>query len=90
LAAPSGFHGFVPYLRCEDADAVAKWYVRVFGFKEKQRWTDSDGVVRNVELTAGTELWLDGSGPGWWESQGHEQEQWIGVWSMIPTRCTSR
>ena len=85
------FSGFVPYLHCEDAVAMLEWYARVFGFEEKARWPDASGAVRNAEMVVGdTELWLDGSGPGWWANKGRGPEQWIGVWVDDPDAMWER
>ena len=60
---------------------MIEWYTRVFGFQEKARWTDDDGTVRNAEMTVGdSELWLDGSGSGYWKRRGRRPDQWIGIW----------
>ncbi|HXW45441.1 MAG TPA: VOC family protein [Streptosporangiaceae bacterium] len=46
----------VPYLLYEDAGAAMDWLIRVFGFTERARDQQSDGVVRHGELS------LDGGG----------------------------
>ena len=72
--------GLVPYLHYEELIPVLEWLTRVFGFTERQRWPDAQGVVRNAEMiVADTEVWLDGS-PGWWDKRGGRPDQWIGVW----------
>ena len=53
--------GVIPYVFCADAGAIADWCVEVLGFVERERWSEDDGVVRNVELIVGdSEVWLDG------------------------------
>src|SRR5262245_26244457 len=75
-----GFHGITPYLHYDKVVEMIDWLTRVFGFKEKGRWVDSKGVVRNAELLAGSsEIWLDGD-PDWWKQKGRRPEEWIGVW----------
>jgi uncharacterized glyoxalase superfamily protein PhnB len=75
------FGGLLPQLRYEDAGAMLDWLSRVFGFEERARYVDRDGVVRQAEMRlGGHELWLAGHGPGYWEGQGREPDQWIGVW----------
>lgn len=42
--------------------------MQVLGFTERTRWSDGEGVVRDVELAVGAnELWLDGPVPDWQE-----------------------
>jgi PhnB protein len=73
--------GIVPYLFYEDAAAMLDWYARVFGWVELSRWHDADGNVQNGEmLIGGTELWLDGGGPSYWEKHGRGPAPWTGVW----------
>ena len=81
-ASPSPhLQGLVPYLHYDDAGAAIDWLARVFGFVEKARWLDANGRVTNAEMLVGNqELWLDGSGDGWWAKKGRGPEQWIGVW----------
>jgi uncharacterized glyoxalase superfamily protein PhnB len=74
------FLGITLYLHYDDIVSVTEWLKRVFGFDEKGRWLDSNGRVRNAELSVGgTEVWLDGD-PDWWRSKGRRPEEWIGVW----------
>jgi uncharacterized glyoxalase superfamily protein PhnB len=40
----------VPYLLYEDAGAAMDWLIRVFGFTERVRDRQSDGMVRHGEL----------------------------------------
>lgn len=71
---PVAFSGFTPYLFVTDASAMSDWYQRVFGFTERERWSDDDGVVVNVALRAGSgELWLDAG-------QSRQADHWVGVW----------
>jgi uncharacterized glyoxalase superfamily protein PhnB len=50
----------IPYLLYEDAPAAIEFLTRVFGFREVNRTTGVDGVVRNCELVgpAGGDVWL--------------------------------
>ena len=58
----------IPYVFCADAGAIADWCVQVLGLAERRRWSDDEGVVRNVELVVGgNEVWLDGPVPDWQE-----------------------
>lgn len=71
--------GIVPYVYCADAGAVADWCVAVLGFAERDRWS-ADGIVHNVELTAGdSEVWLDGGNPDWRQRMG-DLRAWVGFW----------
>ena len=75
-----GFGGVTPYLHYDDAAAMVEWLTRVFGFTERGRWLDQQGLVRTAELFAGeTEVWLDGD-PEYWSGKGRRPEEWIGVW----------
>ncbi len=46
----------IPYLLYEDAGAAMDWLISVFGFTERARHQEQDGVVRHGELA------LDGGG----------------------------
>jgi uncharacterized glyoxalase superfamily protein PhnB len=75
------FEGVTPYLVYEDAGSMLDWLSRVFGFQERSRFVDQDGVVRQAEMLVGsTELWFSGHGPGYWEKQGSRPQQYILVW----------
>jgi uncharacterized glyoxalase superfamily protein PhnB len=76
---PVRFLGLTPYIYYDDADKMADWLARSFGFIEKGRHLAEDGTVRNVEMTAGpSELWLDGyRGHG---TRPTHPPAWIGVW----------
>jgi uncharacterized glyoxalase superfamily protein PhnB len=43
----------VPYLLYEDAGAAMDWLIRVFGFTERLRDEQDDGIVRHGELLLG-------------------------------------
>jgi uncharacterized glyoxalase superfamily protein PhnB len=65
------FGGMSPYLYYEDAEAALEWLARVFGFTERVRFLDPDGIVRAAEMYAGdTLVHLDGVGSGYWKEQG--------------------
>lgn len=65
--------GLTTYLYYEDAEAAVGWLGRVFGFREKARFYNPDGVLQNAEMLVGdVTLHLDGAGPGYWKSQGTE------------------
>lgn len=79
--APVSFGGLTPYLHYEDAGAMIDWLARTFGFEERARYVDADGVVQEAEMLVGdTELWMAGHGPGYWEEKGSRPEQLILVW----------
>jgi uncharacterized glyoxalase superfamily protein PhnB len=74
------FGGATPYLHYNDLAAMIDWLTGVFGFVERGRWLDAQGMVRNAELFAGdAEIWLDGD-PAYWTQRGRRPEEWIGVW----------
>jgi uncharacterized glyoxalase superfamily protein PhnB len=55
------------------------WLTRVFGFKERGRWLDGQGLLSNAEVFVGsTEVWLDGD-PDYWKQKGQRPDEWIGV-----------
>jgi uncharacterized glyoxalase superfamily protein PhnB len=75
------FTGLVPYVRYEDAGAALDWLSRVFGFEERARHVDKDGLVQQAEMMVGDhELWLSGHGPGYWEKEGRRPDEFVGVW----------
>jgi uncharacterized glyoxalase superfamily protein PhnB len=75
------FVGLVPYVNYEDAGAALDWLSRVFGFEERARYIDKDGLVQQAEMMVGEhELWLSGHGPGHWEREGRRPDEFIGVW----------
>ena len=77
---PPEFEGITPYLHYDDVAAMIDWLTGVFGFTERGRWLDAEGVVRNAELFAGNaEVWLDGD-PEYWKQRARRPEEWIGVW----------
>jgi PhnB protein len=48
--------GVVPMLSYADGPAAMDWLARVFGFEERTRWLDDDGVLTHGELSTGTGL----------------------------------
>jgi len=56
----------VPYLLYEDAGAAMDWLTRVFGFAERLRDEQDDGIVRHGELLLdnGGVIMLGSPGPG--------------------------
>lgn len=48
--------GVVPMLSYADGPAAMDWLARVFGFGERTRWLDDDGVLTHGELSTGTGL----------------------------------
>ncbi|WP_018680535.1 VOC family protein [Actinokineospora enzanensis] len=60
----AGFGGLSPYLYYADGAAALDWLADKFGFQEKVRFLDAEGVVREAELFAGdTLIMLHGGGP---------------------------
>jgi uncharacterized glyoxalase superfamily protein PhnB len=75
------FEGVVPHVTYEDAGAMLEWLERTFGFEERARYVDKDGVVKQAEMLLGdSELWIGGMGAGYWEREGRKPSAWIGVW----------
>ena len=75
------FHGLLPCLDYEDAGTMLDWLSSTFGFAERARYVDADGIVRQAEMRVGDqELWLSGRGAGYWADRGAPPDLWIGVW----------
>ncbi len=75
------FLGITPYLYYDNAAAALDWLARAFGFEEIGRYLDEDGAVRESEMRIGEqELWLNGSGPDYWQKKGYGAEQLILIW----------
>jgi len=51
---------FVPMVAYEDATRAAEWLTRAFGFGERERFHDAQGVVTDVVLEYGDEFFLVG------------------------------
>ena len=51
---------FVPMVAYEDATRAADWLTRAFGFSERERFHDAQGVVTDVVLEYGDEFFLVG------------------------------
>ena len=76
-----GFRGITPYLHYENAATMLDWLARVFGFEERSRYVDAEGVVREAEMFAGdSEIWMAGRDPGYWVEHGGGPDQLILVW----------
>jgi PhnB protein len=50
---PEGYNAVIPALAFKGADAAIKWYVNIFGAKEKMRFDNPDGTVAHAEFTLG-------------------------------------
>jgi len=50
---PQGYNAVIPALAFKGADAAIKWYVNVFGAKEKMRFDNPDGTIAHAEITIG-------------------------------------
>ncbi len=50
---PKGYNTVIPSLAFRGADAAIKWYVNVFGAKEKMRFNNPDGTIAHAEITIG-------------------------------------
>jgi uncharacterized glyoxalase superfamily protein PhnB len=76
----SRFLAITPYLHYENVAVMIDWLTRVFGFKERGRWLDGQGLLSNAKVVVGsTEVWLD-SDPDYWKQKGRRPDEWIGVW----------
>ncbi len=73
------FGGFVPYVPYEDAGAALDWLHDTFGFEERARYVDKDGVVQQAEMRVGdAELWVSALRPD--DDASRHADTWIGVW----------
>jgi uncharacterized glyoxalase superfamily protein PhnB len=45
----------IPMLAYLDGVAAIDWLVEAFGFEERERWADDDGMIVHAELVAGGE-----------------------------------
>lgn len=52
-----------PYLYCRDTAAALEWLVNAFGFRERFRSVDDEGVLRHAELEFGDAVVMLGSPP---------------------------
>lgn len=65
------FGEVAPYLYYEDAGEALEWLARVFGFRERVRYVDEDGVVQEAEMSVGdATIHVGGAGTGYWERNG--------------------
>jgi uncharacterized glyoxalase superfamily protein PhnB len=81
MTNPATFNGLLPCLNYEDAGAALDWLAATFGFVERARYVDGDGLVRQAEIHVGDqELWLAGRGAGYWSDHGGRPDLWLGVW----------
>ena len=45
--------GVVPMLSYADGPAAMDWLANAFGFEERERWLDEDGVLSHGEMSTG-------------------------------------
>jgi uncharacterized glyoxalase superfamily protein PhnB len=77
----TNFQALLPYLSYEDAGAAMDWLSATFGFEERSRYIDADGVVQQAEMRVGDqELWIGARPSGHWAEHGGRPDTWIGVW----------
>jgi PhnB protein len=53
---PEGYNAVAPALAIKGADAAIKWYVNVFGAKEKMRFDNPDKTIGHAEIIIGDSL----------------------------------
>jgi PhnB protein len=66
----SHYPALCPYLYYEDTPAAMDWLGRAFGFRERLRVTDDDGLVQHAEMELGAAVIMLGSPPGY-QSAAH-------------------
>jgi uncharacterized glyoxalase superfamily protein PhnB len=85
-AAPDGLALYLVYL---DVGVIADWLVRVLGFVDEGRSSNAEGIVTNVELTAGaTTLMLELGDPARFSYP--RGTRWTGVWVDDPDEWYGR
>lgn len=55
---PEGYNSIIPSLAFKGADAALKWYINVFGAKEKMRLDNADKTIMHAELIIGDSLFF--------------------------------
>jgi uncharacterized glyoxalase superfamily protein PhnB len=62
---PPHYPTVTPYLLYEDVAAALEWLARAFGFRERLRFSDDDGIVNHAEMEIGEDgaIMLGGPGP---------------------------
>jgi uncharacterized glyoxalase superfamily protein PhnB len=77
----------VPMLAYEDGSAAMDWLIRVFGFRERERWLGDDGLLAHGELAVGADglVMLATPTPAY-EGPAHHREHCVeaAAWSTIP------
>jgi len=77
----TNFRGLLPYLNYEDVGPAMDWLSEKFGFVERSRYIDADGVVQQAEMRVGDmELWIGCRPKSYWAERGGKRDTWIGVW----------
>jgi uncharacterized glyoxalase superfamily protein PhnB len=75
------FGGVTPNLQYEDASAALDWFEKVLGFRERARYVDKEGVVRQAEVFVGeAEVWISGHRAGYWDEHERGPDQYLVVW----------
>lgn len=57
---PEGFARFTPYLYYEDVGAALDWLAKAFGFEEKVRMKNDEGVINHAEMSYGGQSFMLG------------------------------
>jgi PhnB protein len=78
--------GLALYLVYRDVAGICEWLIRCLGFVETGRSTNSEGVVTNAELLAGTTVVLLERGNVRPEDYPRGV-RWTGVWVDDPDAC---
>ena len=77
----------VPMLAYEDGNAAMDWLIRVFGFSERERWTDDAGTLTHGELAVGDDgLVMLATPTPKYEGPAHHREHCAeaAAWSTVP------
>ncbi|RPI51376.1 MAG: glyoxalase/bleomycin resistance/extradiol dioxygenase family protein [Chloroflexi bacterium] len=76
----------IPMLAYENGVEALEWLVRVFGFRERERWLGEDGLLAHGELDAGDGLIMLATPTPDYESPKHHRQTCEPArrWSQVP------
>jgi PhnB protein len=83
---PQGMTRIIPMLAYEDVARTSRWLQQAFGFRERRRYADPDGMVSQAELEMdGGVLMIGNPGPAYQEPRHHgETCDAAQAWSEVP------
>lgn len=82
---PEGYNAVIPALAFHGAEAAIRWYVNVFGAKEKMRFTNPDGTIAHAEITIGDNvIMLAEENPEFNRSPKTLKGNSVNLWIYVP------